>query len=221
MATIEQTTEVGGPPATSGGATGTGHDAARHGDRRHQHEARDVAVPLVGLPLLRCLHRRRTSSTAAAPTRRARARRTSRHPVHVGDVVHPADELADDGARARRDPARRPPPVPDLDPRPPRCSAPRSSPARSSSSPSSTARVCTSTRASSARRFFILTGLPRRARDDRHHLAAVAVGPVDAEAAPGGARREGRDRRALLALRRRRVDRDLHGRSTWSHSRVR
>ena len=37
------------------------------------------------------------------------------HPVHVGDVVHPADELAHDGARARRDPAGRPPPVPGLD----------------------------------------------------------------------------------------------------------
>ena len=51
------------------------------------------------------------------------ARRAAQHPVHVGDVVHPADELAHDGARARRDPARRPPPVAASGSSPPRCSA--------------------------------------------------------------------------------------------------
>ena len=45
------------------------------------------------------------------------------HPVHVGDVVHPADELAHDGARPRRDPAGRPPAVPGLDHRDRRSSA--------------------------------------------------------------------------------------------------
>ena len=41
----------------------------------------------------------------------------AQHSVHVGHVVHPADELAHDGARARRDPAGRPPAAPHLAPR--------------------------------------------------------------------------------------------------------
>ena len=49
--------------------------------------------------------------------------RAAQHPVHVGDVVRAADELAHDGARARRDPARRPPAVPRSGSSPPRCSA--------------------------------------------------------------------------------------------------
>ena len=34
------------------------------------------------------------------------------HPVHVGDVVHPADELTHHGAGPRRDPTGRPPALP-------------------------------------------------------------------------------------------------------------
>ena len=58
--------------------------------------------------------------------------------------------------------------------------------------------------------FFVLTGFHGAHVHRRHHLAALAVGPVDAEPALAGRLRAGRDRRALLALRRRRVDRDLH-----------
>ena len=55
------------------------------------------------------LYRDRAGQAGPTPERRLR------HPVHVGDVVHPADEQPHDGARARGDPAGRLPPVPDLD----------------------------------------------------------------------------------------------------------
>ena len=58
--------------------------------------------------------------------------------------------------------------------------------------------------------FFVLTGLHGAHVHRRHRVAGLAVGPVDAEPPLAGRLRTGRDRRALLALRRRRVDRDLH-----------
>ena len=89
---------------------------ARHEHRRQQRQARDLAVPRRRRPVLRRVH------LDVLPVPRSRravpegpdARRAPQHPVHVGDVVHPADELAHDGARARGDPARRPPAAADL-----------------------------------------------------------------------------------------------------------
>ena len=173
-------------------------------------EAGDVAVPVVGLPVLRRVH----LDVPAVPRPRRPdgpdAEGRLQHPVHVGDVVHPADELAHDGARARGDPAGRPPPVPDLARSPPRCSARRSSPARSSSSPSSTARASTLDTNLFGSSFFVLTGF---------HGAHVTVGIIWLLSLWGlsmqgrlaaAALRAGRDRRPLLALRRHRLDRDLH-----------
>ncbi len=51
----------------------------------------------------------------------------------------------------------------------------------------------------------------RRARHDGHRLVAPAVGPFGAGPAAAGEVGGGRDRRALLALRRHRVDLHLHG----------
>ena len=55
------------------------------------------------MPVLRRLH----LDLPALPRSRhcgTEAEGAPRGPVHLGDVVHPADELADDGARAGRDP---------------------------------------------------------------------------------------------------------------------
>ena len=60
--------------------------------------------------------------------------------------------------------------------------------------------------------FFVLTGLHGAHVVVGHRLAAVALGPVDAGQDRLGAARGGRDRRSLLALRRRRVDLHLHRR---------
>ncbi len=79
-------------------------------------------------------------------------RQAAQHPVHVGDLVRVVDELADDGARARRDPTRRPSASADLAARHVLCSAPRSSVGRCTSSPSSTVRACTSAPTCSAPR---------------------------------------------------------------------
>ena len=103
-----------------------------------------------------------------------------RHPVHVGDVVHPADE------QSRRWCSRSPrssgatTAASGSGSSPPRCSAPRSSPARSSSSPSSTARACNLDTSLFGSTLLRAHRLPRRARHRRHPLAALAVGPVDA-----------------------------------------
>ena len=59
--------------------------------------------------------------------------------------------------------------------------------------------------------FFVLTGIHGTHVLDRYRVVGLAVGPLDAEPALPGGLGTGRDRRALLALRRRRVDRDLHG----------
>src|SRR5262249_56529583 len=53
---------------------------------------------------------------------------------------------------------------------------------------------------------------PRCPRHRRHHLAAVAVGAGDARTPHQPGFRARRDRRPLLALRGRRLDRHLHGR---------
>ena len=66
--------------------------------------------------------------------------------------------------------------------------------------------------------FFVLTGLHGAHVDDRHRVAALALGPVDAGPAGPGEARGGRDRRPLLALRRRRVDLHLHRRLPDSRS---
>ena len=65
------------------------------------------------------LYRGRDAQFLKGPT----PSRPAEHPVHVGHVVRAADELAHDGARARRDPAGRSPAVPDLAPRHRACSA--------------------------------------------------------------------------------------------------
>src|SRR4029453_157221 len=83
--------------------------------RRHQHgaaepQARDVAVPGLGLPAVR----RADLDVRALPGRkhhRALPRRRVRHPVHVGVILRTARELAHDGARAVGDPAGRRGPV--------------------------------------------------------------------------------------------------------------
>ncbi len=56
----------------------------------------------------------------------------------------------------------------------------------------------------------------RHARGDRRAVAALAVGAGAPRAARRRRRRQGRDRRPLLALRGRRVDRDLHARVSHS-----
>ena len=122
--------------------------------RRQQPEARDLAVPVVGGAVLRRVHR--DVLPLPRPRRRVPRRpdadRPVEHPVHVGHVVRAADELAHDGARARRDPARRPTPAAHLAARDRVLRARCSSAGRCSSSPSSTARACRSRRTCSARR---------------------------------------------------------------------
>ena len=146
------------PRSSTAASTGTpvvpcGAARARDQHRRQQQQARDLALHRVGEPLLRCVHHdvlplpRPRRDVPQGPD----ADGAPQHPVHVGDVVRAADELAHDGARARRDPARRPPPLPPLGPRAPRSSASRSSARRSTSSPSSTARASTSAPTCSAR----------------------------------------------------------------------
>ena len=68
MATIEQTTEVGGrPPADGTAVTATTRTPPTTGVTNTK--LGDVAVPVVRLPVLRRVHRRRTCSTAAGPAR--------------------------------------------------------------------------------------------------------------------------------------------------------
>src|SRR5439155_1053237 len=55
-------------------------------------------------------------------------------------------------------------------------------------------------------------GIPRRARRPRRAVAGDAARPRPARPARRGRQRQGRDRRALLALRRHRLDRHLHTR---------
>ena len=97
------------PRHVAGAASGatTPAQATPHTGRR-QPEARDVAVPVVRLPVLRRVHLHVPALPRPRRAGGAHAGRRVRHPVHVGHVVHPADEQPHDGARARGDPARRP-----------------------------------------------------------------------------------------------------------------
>ena len=85
------------------------------------------------------------------PLRRARPRPGLRHPVHLGVELRAADELADDGARRVRRPARATTATPGCGSSSPRCSGPRSSAARSTSSRRSTTRASASPPACSRR----------------------------------------------------------------------
>src|SRR5204862_989248 len=77
--------------------------------RRQQPEACDLAVPLVGGAVLRRLHfdLLPVPGPRYAVPQGPPARAATQHPVYVRDVVHLVDELIDDGAGARGDPARR------------------------------------------------------------------------------------------------------------------
>ena len=141
--------------------------------------------------------------------RRARPRRSLRHPVHVGHVVHPADEQSHDGAGARRDPAG--------DHRRFRVWLLATALFGATFIAGQIFEFTEFTREGLnldtnlfGSSFFVLTGF---------HGAHVTVGIlwllslwglVDAGPAAAGRAETGRDRRPLLALRRRGLDRDLH-----------
>ena len=110
----------------------------------------DVAVPRVGVPAVRRpdldLH-----ALPRAPLREPRPRPGLGHPVHVGIELHPADVVADDGARRLRRQAPRRPQHQAVAVRHRAARLAVRRPARSTSSPRSTARVSASRPACSAR----------------------------------------------------------------------
>ena len=138
--------------------------------------------------------------------------RLLRHPVHLGQLVRPAHELAHDGAGALGDQAGRRPAQPPLAAHHGPARHACSSAARSTSSPSSADEGLGYTTNIFGSAFFTLTGF---------HGVHVTVGIVmllslfvasftrPPRPGPG---RDGRDRRPVLALRRHRLDPDLHRR---------
>ena len=142
----------------------------------------------------------------------ADAGRDLRHPLHLGELLRPPDELADDGAGPQRPSPRRPGcrPAPGCSRLP--CSDRSSWPVRSSSSPSSSrSRDMTLRTNPAASAFYVLTGF---------HGTHVAIGVIMLLSLFGLSKRMGglTDKpvpqpgtgRPLLALRRHHLDRDLH-----------
>ena len=166
MATIEQTSEVGGPPAVP-------PTRARSRARRPRPASHNTKLAMWLFLASDCLFF--GAFIAAYLLYRGRqpvgpdARGRVRHPVHVGDLVHPADEQPHDGARAGGDPARRPPPRAASGCSRPPCSARRSSPVRCSSSPSSHREGLDLDTNLFGTTFFVLTGF---------HGAHVTVGII-------------------------------------------
>ena len=102
------------------------------------------------------------------------ARPDLRHPVHVGQLVRAADELAHDGAGRVAVQARRRAAAPRCGSSSPRCSAPRSSAARSTSSPPFYREGLGFTTSLFGVELLHADRLPRRPRHGRHHHADVA-----------------------------------------------
>ena len=153
-----------------------------------------------------------TCSTRTRPSSGPTPARALRHPLHVGQLVRAADELAHDGAGRRRPSSGATTTGCGSGSSPPRCSARSSSPARSTSSPSFYSEGLGYTTNLFVSAFYTLTGFHGVHVTRRHHHAAVAVAAVAAGPHPAAPGRDRRDRRPLLALRRHRVDRDLHRR---------
>ena len=176
-------------------------------------EAGDVGVPGVGVPALRRPHLHLPALQGPGRRRGPTPARPLRHPVHVDHVVRAADELAHHGAGRRRpSSAATTAALRIWLARPPPCSARSSSPARSTSSPCSCTRAWASPPTPPSSAFYTLTGF---------HGVHVTLGIImllsmlllslrgRIPRAPGRGRR---DRRPVLALRRRGVGRDLHHR---------